>query len=259
MRRSILVAVLAGALVGLAVAAGISLAGSGGSSGSSSSSQQASSGGAQGSFASNFAAKQGNRSNGRRGGRLHGHRGHGLGFGPLGIAFRGLADKLGVTPAQLREAAQGVKKRTLDRAVSDGTISQAERDALDACIKSHGRGSGCDRKTARAAHSKLHKALKQRARTDLAGIKSQLIDDLAAELPGGKSAAEVEAAMRATLVDLLDKGVKFGLVSEKGRELAIGCFDDPANCDRAALKAEIKKRFRGRGHGHRHGGRRAHP
>jgi hypothetical protein len=251
MRRSIVVAVLAGALVGLAVAAGISLAGSGGSSGSSSSSEQASASGAQGSFASSYAAKQGHRN---RGGRRHGH-GHGLGWGPMGLAFKGLADRLNVTPAKLREAAMGVKKRALDRAVADGTITQAERDALEACFKSRGRSSGCDRAKARAAHRKLHRAIKQRVKTDAAGLKAQVIDDLAAEL--GKQPSEVEAAARAELVELLDKGVKFGLVTEKGRDLALGCWDKPNECDRAALKAEVKKRFRGRGH--RHGGRRAHP
>jgi len=251
MRRSILIAVLAGALVGLAVAAGISLAGSGGSSGSSSSSEQASASGGQGSFASSYAAKQGHRN---RGGRRHGH-GHGMGWGPMGLAFRGLADRLDVTPEKLREAAKGVKKRALDRAVADGTITQAERDALEACFQSRGRGSGCDRAKARAAHRKLHRAIKQRVKTDAAGLKAQVIDDLAAEL--GKQPSEVEAAARAELVELLDKGVALGLVTEKGRDLALGCWDKPNECDRAALKAEVKKRFRGRGH--RHGGRRAHP
>lgn len=253
MRRSILVAVLAGALVGLAVAAGISLAGSG-SSGSSSSSQQASAGG--GSFASAYAAKHGKRHGGRHGGRWHDHHGGpGLGFGPMGLAFKGLADRLNVTPAKLREAAMGVKKRALDRAVADGTITQDERDALEACFKSRGQGSGCDRAKARAAHRKLHKAIKQRIKTDAAGVKAQVIDDLAAEL--GKQPSEVEAAARAELVDLLDKGVALGFVSEKGRDLALGCWDKPNECDRAALKAEVKKRFRGRGH--HHGGRHAHP
>jgi hypothetical protein len=252
MRRSILVAVLAGALVGLAVAAGISLAGSGGSS----TSKQSSAAPAQGSFQSAYAAKQGKRGNGRHGGRWHGHHGGpGLGFGPMGLAFKGLADRLNVTPEKLREAVKGVKKRALDRAVADGTITQDERDALEACFQSHGQGSGCDRAKARAAHRKLHKAIKQRVKTDAAGLKAQVIDDLAAEL--GKQPAEVEAAARAELVDLLDKGVSLGLVTEKGRDLALGCWDKPNECDRAALKAEVKKRFRGRGH--RHGGRHGHP
>jgi hypothetical protein len=260
MRRSILVSVLVGALVGLAVAAGISIAGSGGSSSSDGSASES----AKGSFQAAYASKQGNRpGNGnRRGGRRGGHHhGHGMGFGPLAIAFRGLADRLGVTKAQLREATLGVKKRALDRAVTDGTITQAERDALDACIKAHGKKrSGCNRATARAAHRKLHRAIKQRVKTDAAGLKTQVLEDLAAELPGNKTAAEIDAAARAELASLLDKGVMLGLVSEKGRELALGCWDKPNECDRAALRAEVKKRFRGHRHGGRKGGRRgSHP
>ncbi len=249
MRRSVLIAVLAGALMGLAVAAGISLAGGGSSSSSGSGSAAAPE---KSSFVSAYAAKQGKRGH-RRGGGRHGHRGgHGMRFGPLAIAFRGFADRLGVSPEALREAVKGVKKRALDRAVSDGTISQDERDALEACFKSRGKGSGCDRAKARAAHRKLHRALKQRARTDAAGLKSQLIDDLAAEL--GKQPGDVESAARATLSSMLDKGVAFGVITERGRDLALACWDKPNECDRKALRAEIKKHFRG----HRHGGRRGH-
>jgi len=250
MRRSILISVLVGALVGLAVAAGISLAGSGG--GSSSSKGEAS---AQGSFASSYAAKRGNQ-NGRRGGRRGGRHGHGhghggMGFGPLALAFNGLAERLGVERSQLHDALKGVKKRALDRAVSDGTITQAERDALEACMKSR-RGSGCAKAQARSAHRKLHRAYKQRFKSDAAGLKTQLLEDLAAELPGGKTPAQVGDAIRAELVELLDKGVTLGFITEKGRELALGCWDNPNQCDRKALRAEIGKKFRGRGH--RHGG-----
>jgi hypothetical protein len=183
-----------------------------------------------------------------------------MGFGPLMMAFDGLAKRLDVTPAKLKEAVQGVKKHALDRAVTDGTITQDERAALDACMKSRG-GSGCDRNKARAAHQKLHKALKARAKSDAAGLKSQLIDDLAAEL--GKQPADVEAAARAQLSQMLDTAVTMGFVTERGRELALGCFDKPNECDRAALKAEVKKRFRGHDkHGERgkhRGGRPGHP
>jgi hypothetical protein len=249
MRRSTLVGVLLGALVGLAVAAGISLAGGGSSSSPSKQSASAS----QGSFRAAYAAKRG-----RGGGhRWHGH-GHGMRFGPLAIAFNGLADRLDVTPEKLREAVKGVKKRALDRAVADGTITQDERAALDACFQSRGQGSGCDRAKARAAHGKLHKALRQRIRTDAAGLKAQLIEDLAAEL--GKQPADVEAAARAELVDLLDKGVSLGLLTDHGRDLALACWDKPNECDRAALRAEIRKHFRGhRERGHRRGGRGHHP
>jgi hypothetical protein len=253
MRRSILISVLVGAFAGLAVAAGISLAGNGG--GSSSSSGQASS--AQGSFASSYAAKRGNQRGsrgGRRGGR-HGHgHGHGMFFGPMALAFNGLAERLGVERSQLRDAVKGVKKRALDRAVSDGTITQAERDALEACMKSR-RGSGCNKSQARAAHRKLHRAYKQRFKNDAAALKTQLLDDLAAELPGGKTGAQIGDAIRAELVELLDKGVTLGFVTEKGRELALACWDSPNQCDRKALRAEIRKRFGG----HRHGGRRGGP
>lgn len=252
MRRSILIAVLAGALVGLSVAAGISIAGD---SGSSSSRQASSSAPTQGSFGSAYAKKgrHGQRGgNGRRGGRRGHGRGHGMHFGALMLAFNGLADKLDVTPEKLRAALKGVKNRALDRAVKDGTITQAERDALAACMKSR-RGSGCDRKQARSAHRKLHRALKARAKSDAAGLKAQLIDDLAAEL--GKGPDEVGTAARAQLSSALDTAVTLGFLSERGRELALGCWDKPDECDRAALRAEIKKRFRGR-HG---GGRRGHP
>jgi hypothetical protein len=261
MRRSILIAVLAGTLVGLAVAAGISLAGN---NGSSSSGKQASATPAQGSFAAAYAKRAGRRGGpghpgGRHGGRFEGH-GHGMGFGPLMIAFQGLAKKLDVTPAQLREAVKGVKDRAIDRAVGDGTITQDERDALAACMKSR-RGSGCDRAKAMAAHRKLHRALKARAKSDAAGLKSQLIGDLATEL--GKQPADVEAAMRAQLSQMLDTAVTMGFITDHGRELALGCFDKPNECDRGALRAEVKKRFRGHGpHGHHGpGGRRGpgHP
>ena len=93
------------------------------------------------------------------------------------------------------------------------------------------------------------------ARDDAAGLKSQFIDDLAAEL--NKQPADIESAARAEIKDLLDMAVTAGFVTEKGRELALGCFDQPNQCDRAALRAEVKKRFRGHhgGRGHR-GGRR---
>lgn len=254
MRRSILISVLVGAVMGLAVAAGISLAGSGGSS----SSTQSSADPAQGSFASAYAKRGNQQRGGRRGGRRgHGHgHGHGMGFGPLALAFNGLAERLGVERDKLHDAVKGVKKRALDRAVTDGTITQAERDALEACMKAR-RSSGCNKQQARAAHRKLHRAFKQRARSDAAGLKAQLLEDLAAELGGGKTSAQVGEAIRAELVELLDKGVTLGFLTEKGRELALGCWDSPNQCDRKALRAEVKKRFRGHRHGGRRGGR--HP
>ena len=242
MRRSTLIAVVVGALAGLAVAAGISLAGSGDSS--SSKGDGTSAGTTSG--AANVAHKRG----GRRGHGGRGHHGHGLRFGPLAMAFDDFAERLGKSPRELHAAIRGVKDRALDRAVSDGVITQAERGALAKCMKSRARRGGCDRRAARAAHRKLHRAFKQRARSDAAGLKAQFIGDLAAEL--GKKPEEVESAARAELQDLLDMAVTLGFVTEDGRKLALGCFDRPNECDRAALRAEVKKRFRG----HHGGGKR---
>jgi len=192
---------------------------------------------------------------GPRTGKAIGHRGgpghHGLGhhgLGPLGFAFRGFAEKLGVTRDQLRTALKGVKKRHLDRTVAAGTITAAERAALEACKN---RTGTCDRDAARAAHRKLHAARKA-DKKDLAKLKGQLLGDLAAEL--GKPEAEIATAARAALSDALDKAVSVGFLTAKGRELSLGCFDTPASCDIAAVKAEV--RFRGFGGRRGHGGRR---
>ena len=246
MRRSTLIAVLAGALFGLAAAAGISLAGSGSSS---SSNERRTAGPAQGSAQASGHAVHAKRGNRRRGGR---HGGHRL-FGPAAIAFNGFADRLNVSRDELHDALRGVKDRALDRAVDENVITSAERDALKSCMKSR-RRDNCNRSQARAAHRKLHRALRQRVKSDAAAVKAQFIDDLADELD--KQPAEVDAAARAELVELLDTAVTLGFVTEKGRELALGCWDNPNECDRAALRAEVKQRF---GHGRRRGGRRGHP
>ena len=252
MRRSTLLSVLGGALVGFAVVAAFSMAAGSSSSSSSAGSAPASAGGGGGSFRQAYARRGGQRAPRARGHRRHGGRRHGgPGFGPLGIAFKGLAGKLDVTPAKLREAVQGVKKRALDRAVADGTITQEERDSIDACVKRRG-GAGCDRAKAFAAHRKVHKALQAKAKSDAAGLKAQLIDDLAAEL--GKQPADVDTAVRSQLSDTLGLAVTMGFVTDHGRDLALGCYDKPNECDRAALRAEVKKRFRGRGPGPGHHG-----
>ena len=245
MRRSTLIAVLAGALFGLAAAAGISLAGSGSSS-SNESNERRTAAPTQGTSHATY-AKRGHR---RHGGR--GHGGHRL-FGPAAIAFNGFADRLNVSRKELHAALRGVKNRALDRAVDENVITSAERDALKSCMKSR-RRDNCNRSQARAAHRKLHRAMRQRVRSDAAAVKAQVIEDLADELD--KQPADVEAAARAELVELLDTAVTLGFVTEKGRQLALECWDTPNECDRAALRAEVKHRL---GHGHRRGGRRGHP
>jgi len=78
-------------------------------------------------------------------------------------------------------------------------------------------------------------------------MKERLAGALASEL--GVAPERVVTAVRAELADKLDLAVRFGAVTERGRELALGCFDDPAACDLAALKAEVRFRH------HRRGGR----
>lgn len=188
------------------------------------------------------------REDGRRGGRDHGRRG-GRGHGAKLLG--GLADRLGVTRPQLVDGLRGAARRGLDRKVADGTITAAQRDALAACLQ-RPRGAGCDRRTARPAARALKRSFRRASPAALAQLKDEVAGDLAAEL--GKDKADVVAAIRAELADKLAKGVAFGVVSEKARDLALGCFDAPASCDRAALREALP-----RGHGHRRGhGRRGH-
>jgi hypothetical protein len=172
---------------------------------------------------------------------FRGHRGGPHAFGALRGLLRGLAERLDVTPQQLREAIQGVKRRGLDRAVEEGTITAAERDALLACM-SH-RREGCDREAARSAARKLHRAHHRRGRRGLARMKTRILGDLAAEL--GKPVGEVTQAVRAELVEALDRAVAMGLLTGRGRELALACFDRPRSCDLGELRAEA---FGGFGH-----------
>ena len=171
-------------------------------------------------------------------------------FGPARAVFRGVADKLDVTPKRLREALRGVKRRRLDRVVQEGTITTAERDALAACLERRGggrrRGESCDAGAARAAMGKL-KAAKRAQGRDLTKLKAQLLADLAAELD--KPEADVAAAIRASLVGALDKAVARGWLTERGGDLATGCFDTPASCDRKALRGELRRSFGGGGGG----------
>jgi hypothetical protein len=172
----------------------------------------------------------------RRGGRgRHGH-GHGMLHAQL---LGGLATRLDVTPAQLRDALKGLKRRSLDRAVARGTITAAQRQALDRCMADR---ATCDRAAARPAFRALRRDAR---RGDLGARKDELAEDLAAEL--GKTPEQVLTAVRAELVAKLDLGVTFGAVTAKGRDLALACFDEPASCDRAALRREVRM-----GHGRRH-------
>ena len=245
-RRSILIALSAALLAGLAVA-GVTLAG------------QGDGGGGDATRAERSSAPAGHTRVGpahfRRG--AHGKPGHRGGqrrlFGPLRLAVRGFAERLDVTPKRLREAMRGVKRRQLDRAVSDGVITGAERSALEGCMKARrARGARCDGDRARSAHRKLQRKLHSRT-ADLARAKQLFFADLAAEL--GKPQADVERAARAELAELLERAVDAGFVTDRGRDLALACFDTPADCDRGAVRRELRPRLGGHGFGHRRGHR----
>jgi hypothetical protein len=138
-----------------------------------------------------------------------GFRGRGGGphaFGPAREFFRGLAERLDVTPEQLREAIVRVKRRMHGRRGGPGF---------------HRRGRpGLDRPRPR----------------DLARIKARILGGLAAELE--KPVDEVREAVRAELAEALDRAVAMGFLSGRGRELALGCFDRPRSCDIGALRRE---------------------
>ena len=156
--------------------------------------------------------------------------------------LRGLAGRLGVTPRELRTALRGVKGRSLDRAVQRGTITAEQRAVVDTCLAER---RTCDRSTIRP----ILRALRADARPAAwPERKRELAEDLAAELD--RDPADVIAAVRAELGAKLDMAVTFGVVTERGRDLVLACFDDPASCDVAALRAEVRL-----GHGHGHGRR----
>jgi hypothetical protein len=228
MRRSLLIATLVALLAGLSVTA-VTLAG--GRDSDRADRADRSTGSAAGSSASDRATRRAARRERRGHGRRHGHAM--LHAQLLG----GLATRLEVTPAQLRAALEGVKRRSLDRAVQRGTITADQRAALETCMDDR---RGCDRAAARPAF----RALRRDARpARLAARKQELAEDLAAEL--GKTPEQVLTAVRAELVAKLDLAVTFGAVTAKGRDLALACFDEPASCDRRALRREVRM-----GHGH---------
>jgi hypothetical protein len=154
------------------------------------------------------------------GGGSGGHRGDGgakrhhvvRAGGLWGTSLDGLAQRLGVSTADLQAAVKAV---------------------------------AADQRAARQADPSAPKP-------DLAAKKAAWIDGLAAKL--SKTPDEVAAAVRAELDARLTDAVSKGWLTEQGRTLALGCFDNPASCDLKALRAEV----RGGGRGDRHGGKRHH-
>jgi hypothetical protein len=157
-----------------------------------------------------------------------------------------LAGRLEVEPAKLRRAATDVARDQWQQRLA--TLSPAQRSALVACKgraarKGARRPGGCDRRAARAAL----RTLKASVLADLPALKQQLAAAVAAKL--GVTPEKLLEAVRAELEQRLGQAVAMGLVSEKGRGLALQCFDDPASCDVDALRSEVRH---GRLGHHRH-------
>jgi hypothetical protein len=258
-----LIASLSAVVAALLVAATIALA-SGGDSSPASASAAVPAAASAGTVAPATAAAKPVRPGARSHGPF-GRRGHG---GAMLGMFRGMllksaADRLGVTPAKLEAAVEAVAADQLAKKSAAANLTAAESAALKDCRKAFGPGSRgkakgtCDRTAAMSALKKL-KAL---PKPDLAALKTELSDALAAQL--GLTGAKVLEAARAELSDRLDQGVKLGFLTADGKAKALACFDTPASCDLKALKGSLLKgghgRFGGPGkHGfgaRRHGAR----
>jgi hypothetical protein len=92
-----------------------------------------------------------------------------------------------------------------------------------------------------AAHTVKERHRDERSRgamtpARLAALKGELAAELGAEL--GKPPDEILTAVRAELSEKLDKAVAIGMLSERARDMALACFDRPAECDLRALRWE---------------------
>jgi hypothetical protein len=166
-----------------------------------------------------------------------------LGRGIVGMVVDSLAGRLQVKPADLRAAIAQVATEQRDKVVQAAGLTQGEQDALKTCgrgWRKRGAPAGCDKAAARSAIRKLRNAPKP----DLAQLKTDVAASLASKL--GTSPDAVLTAVRAELTQRLGQAVGIGLVTAKGKDLALGCFDAPGSCDLKALRAEVKLPF-GRG------------
>lgn len=170
---------------------------------------------------------------------LAGARGGAYGSAAASMLLGGLADRLNVSEEQLRDAVPGVVRRQLDRLVARGTITDAERDAVQKCIDDGG-GADCDRAQVRSAAIKVRRSLTPDG-AELTRLKNELAEDAGAEL--GKPADEVVAAVRGELEDKLEQGVALGLVTERLRDLALRCFDTPDDCEVGEVRRQARSLF----------------
>ncbi|MBA2637984.1 MAG: hypothetical protein H0U79_07180 [Solirubrobacterales bacterium] len=153
--------------------------------------------------------------------------------------FRSYAQRLGVNETRLRVALERVgdtsARTALDRAVRDGAITDAQRDALRRCHEDRAR---CDTAQLRDLKRELERTGEERLeQLDLGALKGALAGDLASELQTTDTA--VVAATRAELAGVLEGVVRSGLLTTQVRDRALGCFDDPEACDLDALRREI--------------------
>jgi hypothetical protein len=174
--------------------------------------------------------------------RLMGDRGieRALGGGIAGMVVDSLAGRMNVKPADLRAAIAQTFVEQKQAFLTSAGLTQADIDNLQACHRDgHGarkaQAATCDQAAAKAAVQKLKAAAQK---PDLAKLKTDIAASLASKL--GNTPDAVLAAVRGELAQRLDQAVGIGLITAKGRDLALGCFDTPASCDLEALQGEVK-------------------
>lgn len=171
------------------------------------------------------------------------HHGRGFHRALHRAVIRSLSDRLGVERKPLRTSVRAVVREQRRAHLAAAGVTDAELAALKACRRGHhrmrrkARRARCDRAAARSARTKL-----RAHEPDLAAIKQSASASLAAKL--GVSQDDLLTGIRAELAARLDQAVMIGFVTERGRELALACFDAPAGCDRAELRREIRHRRR---------------
>jgi hypothetical protein len=128
-------------------------------------------------------------------------------------------------PAKQRAIGGGILGVALDSLAQRLDVAPAD---LRAAVKA----------TAQEQAPKLRAARKAHTTPDLVALKTELATSLATKL--NKTPDEVLTAVRAELDARLTQAVTAGWVTQKGHDLALACFDDPASCDLKALKAEVR-------------------
>lgn len=175
-----------------------------------------------------------------------GHHRGGMHHAVKRMVLRSLADRLDVAPRELRVGLRSVIREQKRAYFSAAGLTAKDRRALRSCHRSHRSHRRhravqarrrCDRPAVKAALEKL-----RAHEPDLAAIKETASTDLATRL--GLDRAKLLEAFRAEAALRLDQAVKLGFVSDEGRNLALACFDTPADCDLAALRGEFRHRGR---------------